>query len=448
MRLIPGTLRGRVTLVAAVGAAGVLVICLGVLFVTLDRQLWSALDSGLDSRAGDLAAAVRAGDLAELSEDPIAQLYAPDGRLIGGSASVQGRLLTPHEVQEVRGAVRTTRSVTLGPGEGRVSARLLFQRVTPGDRVLAVGVSAEPVHAARDRLALVLFVAAPPLVGLLALAARAVVRTALRPVGALTREASEISSLEAERRLPEVPGDDEIARLARTLNGMLARLQVAAERERAFVDDASHELRTPIAVLRGELELALAAAGGDREVLHSLRAAAGEADRLSRLAEDLLLLARARAGSLIVRTEPVDLLDLGAAEADRLGSLYGLRTEVSGDPVVVEADPDRLSQILANLAANSAAAGARTIRIEIRDGRDAVTLRVADDGPGFPPRLLTAAFARFTRGDDARGRSTSGAGLGLSIVRAVVTAHRGTVTADNGEPLGGAVVTVRLPHAP
>ncbi|MFB4318780.1 sensor histidine kinase [Actinomadura sp. 21ATH] len=446
MRLLPGTLRGRVTLVAAVGATGVLVICLIVLFVTLNQQLWSALDAGLRSRAGDLSASVRAGDLAELSGDPIAQLYAPDGRLLSGSVSVRGRLLAPSEVRQVRGTVLTTRSVTLGSGVGRAPVRLMSQRVMPDGRVLTVGVSAEPVHAARDRLALVLFVAAPPLIGLLALAAWTVVRTALRPVAALTREASEISSLEAERRLPEAPGDDEIARLARTLNDMLARLQVAAARERAFVDDASHELRTPIAILRGELELALGAGGAEHEVRHSLLAALGEADRLSRLAEDLLLLARARAGSLIVRIEPVDLLDLAAAEAGRLGSLYMLRTEVSGDPVVADADPDRLRQVLANLVANSASAGARTVRVEVRDGREHITLQVADDGPGFPSGLLTAAFARFTRGDDARTRSASGAGLGLSIVHAVVAAHRGTVSARNGEPLGGAVVTARLPR--
>ncbi|XVQ06546.1 sensor histidine kinase [Spirillospora sp. CA-255316] len=446
MRLIPGSLRGRVMLVSAMGAAGALAICLVGLFVALDRQLWSALESGLHSRADDLAASVRAGDLAELAGDPIAQLYTPDGGLAGGSTAVRGRLLSPDEARRVRGAVLTDRSVRLGPDGARVPVRLLARRVAPGERVLVVGVSAEPVHAARDRLALVLFVAAPPLVALLALAAWTVVRTALRPVEALTREASEISALDAERRLPEVRGDDEIARLARTLNDMLARLQVAAARERAFVDDASHELRTPIAVLRGELELALTAAGAAGEVRHSLRAALGETERLSRLAEDLLLLARARAGSLIVRIEPVDLLDLAAAEAARLGPLYGLRAEVAGDPVVVDADPDRLRQVLANLVANSAAAGARNVGVEIRETREHTTLKVADDGPGFPPDLLPAAFARFTRGDDARTRAASGAGLGLSIVHAVVTAHRGTVGARNGGPLGGAVVTVRLPR--
>ena len=139
----------------------------------------------------------------------------------------------------------------------------------------------------------------------------------------LTTQAALISSLETDRRLPPVPGDDEIARLARTLDAMLDRLAATFARERAFVDDASHELRGPIAVLRGELELALSAIGESAEVERSLRAALGETERLARLAEDLLLLARERAGLLVVRREPVDLLDLAADEARRLGPTLG-----------------------------------------------------------------------------------------------------------------------------
>ncbi|TMR89023.1 HAMP domain-containing protein [Nonomuraea basaltis] len=439
-------MRARVTLVTAAGAVGALAICLTLLYAALDRQLWAAIDAGLTARAGDLAAALQVGDTAALADDPMAQLYGPDGEVFAGSTALQGRwLLTSEQVSEVEDTVLTTRTLPVGEDGGPIPVRLLSQRVASGGSVLSVAVSAEPVHAARDRLAIVLFVAAPLLVGALAAGAWAVVRTALRPVDALTRQAAIISSLESDSRLPAVPGDDEIARLARTLNDMLARLGVAAERERAFVDDASHELRTPLAVLRGELELALDAIGDDREVEQSLRAALGEADRLSRLADDLLLLARARTGALVVRTEAVDLLDLAAAEARRLGPALGLRIEASGDPVVVNADPERLRQVLANLARNSAAAGAATVRIRVTHDRDTAAVEVADDGPGFPPGLLDAAFARFTRGDDARSGAAPGAGLGLSIVRAVVIAHGGIVSARNGEPLGGAVVTARLP---
>jgi two-component system OmpR family sensor kinase len=244
--------------------------------------------------------------------------------------------------------------------------------------------------------------------------------------------------------LPAVPGDDEIARLAATLDAMLARLAVAFDRERAFVDDASHELRTPIAVLRGEIELALAAFEDPAEVRQSLLAAQGQVARLARLAEDLLLLARERDGSLLVHREPVDLVDLALAEAGTLGPAVGVRLTVRGEPVVVEADADRLRQILANLAANSAAAGATEARIQVDADRDTARLEWADDGPGFTPAMLESAFERFVRGDASR-TAISGAGLGLSIVRAVVSAHGGSAAIRNGPPLGGAIVTVRLP---
>jgi two-component system OmpR family sensor kinase len=448
VRLTPRSLRARLTLVFTLGAAATLGLCLILLFVALDGQLAVSLDNDLRSRSTDLSDAVRADDVGVVGRDPMAQLYAADGTVLAGSPALGDRRLM--SVDEVRGldsdAIVTVAS-PIPPSTGKVApapVRRLDQRVDAG-RVLSVGVSAAPLQDARQRLLVVLLVAAPVLLGALATGGWLVMRAALRPVDVLTREASELSSLEADRRLPDVPGDDEIARLARTLDSMLARLRLAFERERAFVDDASHELRSPIAVLRGEIELALGAAGDVEEVRRSLRAALGEAERLSRLAEDLLLLARERAGSLVLRSEPVDLLDLAAAEVDRLAPVLGLQIRVSGDPVVVPGDPERLRQVLVNLVNNSAAAGARSVRVDVsRDGVSA-TLEVADDGPGFPQSLQDAVFERFVRGDRARTPRGSGAGLGLSIVRAVVTAHGGVVDVRNGEPLGGAVVTAHLP---
>jgi two-component system OmpR family sensor kinase len=441
---MPRSLRARVTLVFAVGAAAALGVSLALLYVTLDRQLAAALDADLRARSGDLVAALPAGDVRVVARDPLAQLYDVDGTVLAGSASLgDRRLLSPDEVRRV--TARTLESRSLPGGDGSSAAlRVLSRRLDDGG-VLSVGVSAEPLHEARERLLAVLLIAAPLLVGLLATAGWLVVRAALRPVDVLTREAAAISSLEADRALPSVPGDDEIARLARTLDGMLARLRVAFERERAFVDDASHELRSPIAVLRGELELALSATDEPAEVQRSLRAALSEAERLSRLAEDLLLLARERAGSLVIRREPVDLLDLASTEARRLQPVLGLHIAVSGEPAIVQGDPERLRQVLANLAHNSATAGSTTVHVHVAREGSSATLEIADDGPGFPPAVRDSAFERFVRGDHARTPGASGAGLGLSIVRAVVAGHGGDVEARNGKPLGGAVVTVRLP---
>lgn len=445
MRLLPRSLRSRVILVFTVGAAVVLSVCMALLYVALDNQLTSALDEDLSSRSSDISAALRAGDTGVVARDPMAQLYASDSTLLAGSASLgTTRLFSAADVRDLRREVAETRSIPIGGEAERSKVRILPRRLGSGE-VLVVGVSAEPLQAARERLVAVLLVAAPLLIGLLGLAGWLVVRAALRPVDILTREAAAISSVETDRRLPAVPGNDEIARLARTLDGMLGRLRVAFERERAFVDDASHELRTPIAVLRGEIELALSALGEPAEVERSLVAALGETERLTRLAEDLLLLARERAGSLVIRREPVDLLDLATGEARRLGPLLGPRIEVLGETVVVDGDPDRLRQVLTNLLHNSAAAGARTVHMRVTSDGTTTALEIADDGPGFPPAVIDSAFERFVRGDDARTPGSSGAGLGLAIVRAVVAAHGGTVEARNGEPLGGAVITARLP---
>ncbi|MQA78787.1 MAG: HAMP domain-containing protein [Streptosporangiales bacterium] len=446
MRLLPRSLRARLVVGFACGASAAVVLCLVLLYVLLDRQLGAALDAGLANRATDLTATANTGDLTVIRRDALAQLYAPDGSIVASSTSLSGsRLLDTGQVRAVDGRTFLTRRLTLGPGQQAEPVRLLSQRL-PAGRVLSVAASAEPIEAARGRLLVVLLLAAPLLVGTLSVAGWLVVRAALRPVDALTREAAAISSFDGRRRLPAIPGDDEIARLARTLDDMFTRLDVAFTRERAFVDDASHELRTPIAVLRGEIELALTAADDREEVERSLRAALGQANRLADVADDLLLLARAQAGAVMVDRQPVDIHDVLATEATALERVLGLRIDVTGDAAVVDGDADRLNQVLANVTGNSAAAGAAQVQVRVTRGRDTVTIEIADDGPGFPPSLMSSAFERFVRDDAGPARHT-GAGLGLAIVRALVAAHDGAAHVRNGEPLGGAVVTLTLPAA-
>ncbi len=445
LRLIPHSVRTRLVVLFAIGTTVVLVLSLSLLYVALDRQLRGAVDADLTGRVDDLASSISAGDVSAVTADPMAQLYDAEGTVVAGSTSLAGqRLLDAGQVRTLRAPTAANRVLPLGYQGKPIRVRLLSRPVGRSGLVLTVGVASGSLEQASNRQFAVLLLATPLLIATLAVLGWLLVRAALRPVDELTREAAAISTLDTGRRLPAVPGDDEIARLAATLDGMLARLAVAFARERAFVDDASHELRTPIAVLRGEIELALSALDDRDEVQQSLLAAQSQVARLSRLAEDLLLLARERAGSLVAHRQPVDLTDLALAEARTLGPVVGLRLDVRGEPVVLEADADRLRQILANLAANSAAAGAASARVQISLDRDSADLEWADDGPGFPPDLLDSAFERFVRGDTAR-TTLSGAGLGLSIVRAVVAAHGGTVQLRNGRPLGGAVVTVRLP---
>jgi hypothetical protein len=436
---VPASLRARLTLVFGAGTSIVLLLGLSLLYVALERQLGGAFDADLAGRSDDLVASVRAHDLPAVAGDPMAQLYGIDGNPIATSISIDGRtLLEPAQALAVHGTTTMTTTLPLGSAGAPLEVRLLSRPIDKTGQVLTVAVPSRAVENAGARQLVVLAVATPLLIVALIALGQLLLRAALRPVDQLTREAAAISTLDADRRLPVVPGNDEIARLAATLSGMLTRLSVAFDRERAFVDDASHELRTPIAVLSGELELALAVVDDPEEVRESLTAAQGQVARLGRLAEDLLLLARERAGSLVVDREPVDLAGLARTETRLLTPVTGLRYEVRGEPVIVSADADRLRQVFTNLAANSAAAGARSVRVTV--GGDG-SLEWADDGPGFPPELLDTAFERFVRGDRARG-SGSGAGLGLSIVRAVVAAHGGTVGLAND---GGAVVTVRLP---
>jgi heavy metal sensor kinase len=298
------------------------------------------------------------------------------------------------------------------------------------------------------RLVVALAIGGPAALILTSLAGWLLAGGALRPVEAMRREAAAISVSEPDRRLPVPAGRDELARLGGTLNSMLDRMQEAFERERRFVDDASHELRTPLSILKMELDLALARSRTPEELEAALRGAALETDRLVRLAEDLLVLARVEHGRL-----PLSRTDVSVREAlqETVGSYEhrartaGARIELDVPDGTARVDPARLRQAVANLLENalrhSSAGGVIRVRAA-RDGRS-VAISVEDSGPGFPADLLEHAFEPFARsgGGDPDGAR---AGLGLTIVRAVAQAHGGTATAEN-LPQGGARVTFSLP---
>ncbi len=273
---------------------------------------------------------------------------------------------------------------------------------------------------------------------------------ALRPVERMRQEAEAVSASEPDRMLPVPATGDELARLGATLNAMLDRLQRALERERRVVDDASHELRAPLSVLKMELDLALARGRTPEELEAALRNASEETDRLVRLAEDLLVLARMRGNGVSVDRRGVSISDLIRQalpsyidRARRAGS----RIELHIQPGLVPVDPTRVRQAVENLLDNAlrhvGPGGVITLRSE-RTG-DSVTIRVEDTGPGFSQDLLDRAFEPFVRSaaDHDGNDSGHGAGLGLAIVLAVAEAHGGTAIAEN-LPAGGARVTLLL----
>jgi two-component system, OmpR family, sensor kinase len=446
-------LRTRLTLVTAalmaliLGAVGVFV------YVRLRADLTDAVDAGLRSRADAILTTLgEASDLegAGLAEpdDAFAQFLTRDGTVLASSAGVAGdALLGPVALGNLGGSEfleRTVRTV-----EEPVSARL-FGLPAGGDRFLVVGASLDDRNEALARLILIFAVGGPAALALATAVGWVVAGAALRPVERMRAEASAISSLEPGRRLAVPATGDELARLAATLNEMLDRLEQALRRERRFVDEASHELRTPLSNLRVELDLALRRARSRGELEAAVRSAADESDRLARLAEDLLVLARADRGRLPVRRERVALAPVVSAAIEG----YSRRAESAGvtlearvrDGLEASVDPLRLRQALGNLIDNALRHTGRGGRISVRLGLEDGTLllEVRDTGEGFPEPFLAMAFEPFARPDPSRSREDGAAGLGLAIVRAVAEAHGGSARAAN-DPRGGASVTVRIP---
>jgi signal transduction histidine kinase len=279
-----------------------------------------------------------------------------------------------------------------------------------------------------------------------ALAAFVIAGRAFRPFEAMRRQAAAISAAEPGGRLAIPGSDDELARLAETLNDMLDRLERALAYERRFVAEASHELRTPLAVLRAELELARSRPRSREELAEALDSVAEETDRLTRLADDLLVLARADEGARAPSAE-IDAGELLETVATRLEA----RAREERRAIVVGAtgglcvcgDRSGLHRALTNLVDNALRHGAGTVRLDARERDGRVELHVSDEGEGIPPDFLPIAFERFSRA--AGERSPDGAGLGLALVRAVAVAHGGTAEAGR-TPQGGADVWLALPQ--
>lgn len=267
---------------------------------------------------------------------------------------------------------------------------------------------------------------------------------AMRPVENMRREVEEISASSLDRRVPDPGGRDEIAGLARTMNSMLERLDAAQVAQRRFVSDASHELRSPLAVVRQNAEVALAYPGALSEAeLASLTLA--EVQRMQRLVESLLLLTRSDELRLQVASTQLDLDDIVFAEAHRLRGLTKLTVDTSGVMAArVTGSAALLDQVVRNLADNAARHAKTLVTFALTETKGAVVLTVDDDGHGIAPAHRDQVFVRFARLDEARARDNGGSGLGLAIVKEIVTAHGGTVQVVDS-PFGGARFEVVLP---
>ena len=444
-------IRIRLSLAFALAIAIVIASLGGFVYLRLRGQLDEQLVVGLRAHADAVAALVRRGgelgtgrSLVEESET-FAQVLRADGGVADASLRPlrERPLLTGEALDQARSDTVSIERQNV-PGLDDNPYRLL---ATPaGTAVVVTGASVEDRDEALNGLLTQLLIGGPIALLLSTLAGYALAAAALRPVEGMRRRAAEISSETAGRRLPLPPARDELFRLGETLNDMLARLEAGLLRERRFVADASHELRTPLALLETELELALRRPRSPDELRSAMTSAAEEVDRLVRLAEDLLVLARADEGKLPLRRSRVPVGDLFETIARR----FKPRAEEGGRTLDIAADADeivvadrlRLEQALGNLVDNALRHGAGAVRLEAERRDGVVALRVSDEGQGFPPSFIAHAFERFARGDEARARGATG--LGLAIVDAVARAHGGAAEAANRDG-GGAVVTLTFP---
>jgi signal transduction histidine kinase len=406
LRRVTGGVRFRITAVATVIVALVLVATGTFSVVAQRRALTDRVDEQLEQRADDIAGFVERGTADEAlavegGDEALTQIVVDDGDVIAASANLEGE---PPLVDAVRGTGQRFRTVDVAPFEDD-EFRVLARRVDApeGAYGLLVGVAFDDVTESVAVLTRTLLVVFPVVLVMVALLIWVVV------------------------------------------NAMLNRVDEAHRRQRRFVGDASHELRTPLTTMRSELEVDLThPESADLQATH--RSVLEETTRLQRLVDDLLYLARSDDGVVPARSATVDLDEIVLREADALrarGTVAVDTRQVSGAQVT--GDADELTRVVRNLLDNAGRHAASMVSIGLSENESGVRLAIGDDGPGVPPDQAEHIFERFARLDDARHRDDGGVGLGLAITRDIVVGHRGTVTLERATPTGATFV-VRLPH--
>ncbi|MDX6256406.1 MAG: hypothetical protein QOJ11_2740 [Frankiales bacterium] len=436
------SLRARLTVAATVTIAVVLVLASLLLLWRVHASLLASVDDTARRESLAVADQVNGATHPKLAlpvgQSEAVQVLDGTGHVVASSASIEGEpamfSFSP-DPGRLNPQLRTVGATPLGDGPSRVA--IVATSRTPRYQVFVV-IPLNQVSTSTAKLVAALSAGVPALLALLAGATWLLTGRALRPVERLRRQAADITVTDLQRRVDVPSGGGELGRLADTLNDLLDRLDTSLGRQRRFVADAAHELRSPVAAIRAQLEV------NDR-VNHVGKPAAvtAESVRLSQLVEDLLALAQLDA-SPQPRAEPVDLDDLAFAEV----ALLRHRTTIAVDtrsvrPAQVIGDPGLLSRALRNLLDNAARYAASQISVMVGVVGDHAEIVVADDGPGIPAADRLRVLERFTRLDTARARDSGGVGLGLAIVNDVVTVHRGRIAISDNHP--GARVTMTFP---
>lgn len=441
------TIRARTTGAACVVVTFALAVGAVLVVVVLRRSLVDNVQAAASARAEDVASLVRQGNLpsrlaAPGEEDSLVQVVDSQGRVVAASANLEGE--DPIVAFEGIGPSDRTQTVGRLPIGEEQDFVLVAVRATRGasDFTIYAAGSLEQVEESVAVVQGILVVGLPMLLALVGFTTWVIVGRALDPVDAIREEVADISSNDLSRRVPEPATDDEIGRLARTMNAMLERLETFTDRQRRFVADASHELQSPIASTRAELEVALA----HPELADWATTAAELLDdnhRMERLVRDLLFLARTESAAPVA-AGPVDLDDLTRTEVERVRLRTPITIDTSGIfAVEVYGNSDQLARVIRNLLENATRHASTTVAVHLTLNDGDARLVVSDDGPGIAADDRERVFERFTRLDASRNRGTGGAGLGLAIAREIVAAHRGSIAVIDSNV--GASFAVELP---
>ena len=435
------TIRATTTAVATIVVAIALVLGAAGLIAALRRTMVDEVAEAARAQAGDVVRQLEAGrpPILEVAgaDEQLIQVMTPAGAVVSASPNMAGRpavaRLAPGQSAQIVTPLDDDEFVAVAEGA----------QTSDGQRIVLVARALVDVLDTTTVVTRLLIIGLPLLVAVVALTTWFAVGRVLAPVEAIRREVDEISAEQLHRRVPQPKRDDEIGRLATTMNRMLERLESARNSQRRFVSDASHELRSPITTIRQHAEVALA--HPERTTASELgEVVLAEQQRMQRLVEDLLLLARADEHVPLAR-EAVDLDDLAFEEGHRLRSTTSKRVDTSGVSAArVQGDADALRRMFRNVGENAARHSSERVDITLVERGSEVVITVDDDGPGIPESERVRVLQRFVRLDEARSRDVGGSGLGLSIVDEVVRAHGGSVSIGRS-PLGGARVQITLP---
>lgn len=431
------TLRTRATLLATVITAVTLVVAALTLVLTLQARLVDGTDALSRQRVDDLLAQAEAGTLpdlvANIDDEGVAQVVAADGSVLAASGNVEGSPALDGPTPDP-GRPALVATIAAPDDDEMETYRVWAESVETADGPVTayVGNSLESVAETTRTLRHTLYAGVPLMVLVLGVGTWLVLGRALRRIDRIRDEVDAITEERLDRRVPAGEADDEVGRLAATMNRMLARLEAARQRQLEFVADVSHDLQSPLASQRAQLEVARAHPETTdlAELTHGLLAGLDEMERLVR---DLLVLAAADAHAAPPPSTALDLDDVVLEEAARARGATTLVIDTSGvSAAPVSADRSDLTRIVRNLLDNALAHARTTVTVVAWTAADGTVLEVSDDGPGVPPQERERIFDRFHRGDASRSRHLRGSGLGLPIARTLAERYGGTLTLIDG----------------